>query len=209
MLRTALEGNDSPYIALESGIFIPLFNYIRGYFLDNELSKRIYLDVIKSSAKELLAKSRISNIKVWLFEFARTAIIHELKENPNRTNMINEQLSNRNIRNPFKSTNIYTAKELIQNLALGDRELIILKYWNGFTNPEMARITGKTRESVRKQLNTIMRNIKDVYSNLFIEKLEIVLKEIPFIHNTGVLECIHNSLEIFGKECNIQNTRRN
>ena len=52
-------------------------------------------------------------------------------------------------------------QRLMEKLSPQDKDLIMLRYFYGYTHKEIAKITGKTEIAVRKKISRIIKQLKD------------------------------------------------
>jgi RNA polymerase sigma-70 factor (ECF subfamily) len=104
--------------------------------------------------------------RTWFFKFALNAAIdaHRARRGTVTASLDASSRRGRRIRIPCLTEAELTISELVARLPAADRELIILKYFEGHTEAAIAASTGEPLGSVSARLAAVRRRLRKEYS---------------------------------------------
>jgi RNA polymerase sigma-70 factor (ECF subfamily) len=99
--------------------------------------------------------------RAWLFMAARNRALGELRRSRRASRALVSLFSHpeEQVKLPFEAVEVLDLLE--RNLSHADRGLFLLRYSHGFTAAELARMTGKSHQAIRKRLSRARAKLAD------------------------------------------------
>jgi RNA polymerase sigma-70 factor (ECF subfamily) len=159
----------------------PVYNYVLRMVKDHSLAEELTQDIFVKTYKSLSEYRGDSKISTWVFRIATNACLDYFRSRPHRKDERTDLLSSEDLlktaspngdRKPPTAEEELISAEMsscvlgyIDNLPDEYRAVILLHDRQGFTNAEIARITGTTLENVKIRLHRARRKMKEVFSS--------------------------------------------
>jgi RNA polymerase sigma-70 factor (ECF subfamily) len=159
----------------------PVYNFVLRMVKDYSLAEELTQDVFVKTYNSLSEFRGDSKVSTWIFRIATNACLDHFRSKPHKKDEKTDLLSPEDL---LKSTlpdggqKLPTAEEEIINAEMSScvrgyiddlpeeyRTVILLHDLQGFTNPEIAKITGTTLENVKTRLHRARRKMKEVFSS--------------------------------------------
>jgi len=159
----------------------PVYNYILRMVKDHSLAEELTQDVFVKTYNSLSEFRGDSKVSTWIFRIATNACLDHFRSRTHKRDEETDLLSPEDL---LKSTlldgeqKLPTAEEelisaemsscvrgYIEDLPEEYRAVILLHDLQGFTNPEIAKITGTTLDNVKIRLHRARRKMKEVFSS--------------------------------------------
>jgi len=158
----------------------PVYNYVLRMVKDHSLAEELTQDIFVKTYNSLSEFRGDSKVSTWVFRIATNACLDYFRSKPHRKDERTDLLSSEDLLNttlPEGHRKPPTAEEelisaemsscvlgYIDDLPEEYRAVILLHDLQGFTNAEIARITGITLENVKIRLHRARRKMKEVFS---------------------------------------------
>lgn len=175
LMRMAKNGDSEAFGLLYNEYFVPVFRYIYLRLKSKEeaedLAQTVFLRIYKSlprfrdQGKEPLA---------YFFTVARNALIDYWRKKKDKKldddEDFEEKNSGANINEAERISNSCDNAELVKQ-ALGEldgerREVIILRFMEGFSNKEISELIGKSEEAVRQIQCRALKSLRNKFKEL-------------------------------------------
>ena len=159
----------------------PIYNFVLRMVKDRPLAEEVTQDVFVKVYKSLSDFRGESEIHTWIYKIATNACLDYFRSRPHKKDEKTEILSPEEIIEsvlPENQQELPTAEEeiitaemsscvraYIEDLPEDYRIVILLHDLQGFSNPEIAKITGTTLENVKIRLHRARRRMKEVFSS--------------------------------------------
>lgn len=159
----------------------PVYNYVLRMVKDQPLAEELTQDIFVKTYNSLLEFRGDSKVSTWIFRIATNACLDYFRSRPYKKDEETDLLSPEDL---LKSTvpegeqKPLTAEDELINAEMSScvrgyiddlpeeyRAVILLHDLQGFTNPEIARITETTLENVKIRLHRARRKMKEVFSS--------------------------------------------
>lgn len=154
-------------------IFLEHVDFLHDYgmkiFDDNEYVKDVIQDVFLSLFERRNNLPKIESLKAYLCKSIRYKLIDKIRHDSKHTDS-NIMICDFELSVDFASTleeQEYNESQALQleamlhKLTNRQREFIFLKYYNGFSNEEIAEITGINKQSVANSLHESLRKMRE------------------------------------------------
>lgn len=159
----------------------PIYNYVLRMVKDHSLAEELTQDIFVKTYNSLSDFRGESKLSTWIFRIATNACLDYFRSRPHkkddRTDLLNpEDLLNLSL--PDEQQKIPTAEDELINAEMSScvrgyiddlpeeyRAVILLHDLRGFTNPEIARITGTSLENVKIRLHRARCKMKEIFSD--------------------------------------------
>lgn len=158
----------------------PIYNYVLRMVKDRSLAEELTQDIFVKVHNSLPTFRGESKVSTWIFRIATNACLDHFKSRTHKASERTDLLSSEDLLKatvPDDEHNLPTAEEelidaemsscvrgYIDDLPEEYRAVILLHDLQGFTNPEIAKITGTTLENVKIRLHRARRKMKEVFS---------------------------------------------
>ncbi len=169
-----LEGDMKAFHSIYSSHYQLLYNFGLKFLQPAKIEDCIhdtFLNILNYKEK---IKS-VKNVKAYLFKSFRNQAIKMLKGNKLEFNLI-EGTTPQEEENRDKEKMIVQLKELILKLSPREREIIYLKYFQGFNNKEIAEMLEIKYQTVRNILADAIKKMRVLGDN-FMQLLFLLIKE--------------------------------
>lgn len=169
-----LEGDMKAFHSIYSSHYQLLYNFGLKFLQPTKIEDCIhdtFLNILNYKEK---IKS-VKNVKAYLFKSFRNQAIKMLKDNKLEFNLI-EGTTPQEEDNRDKEKIIVQLKELILKLSPREREIIYLKYFQGFNNKEIAEMLEIKYQTVRNILADAIKKMR-VLGDDFVQLLFLLIKE--------------------------------
>jgi len=159
----------------------PVYNYVLRMVKDRSLAEELTQDVFIKTYKSLSEFRGESKVSTWIFRIATNACLDYFRSRPHKKDEKTDLLSPDDLltstlpdgeqKPPEADEELINVemsscvREYIDNLPDEYRAVILLHDIQGFTNPEIAGITGTTLENVKIRLHRARRKMKEVFSS--------------------------------------------
>jgi RNA polymerase sigma-70 factor (ECF subfamily) len=159
----------------------PVYNYVLRMVKDRSLAEELTQDIFVKTHKSLSEFRGDSKVSTWIFRIATNTCLDHFRSKPHKKDEKTDLLSPEDL---LKSTlpdgdrKPPTAEEELINIEMSScvhgyindlpeeyRAVILLHDLQGFTNAEIARITGTTLDNVKIRLHRARRKMKEVFSS--------------------------------------------
>jgi RNA polymerase sigma-70 factor (ECF subfamily) len=159
----------------------PIYNYVLRMVKDRALAEELTQDIFVKAYNSISDFRGDSRVSTWVFSIATNACLDHFRSKSYKKHEKTDLLSSEDL---FKSTllegeqKIPTAEEeiisaemsscvrgYIDDLQEDYRAVILLHDLQGFTNPEIAKITGTSLENVKIRLHRARCKMKEVFSS--------------------------------------------
>lgn len=158
----------------------PVYNFVLRMVKDHSLAEELTQDVFIKTYNSLSEFRGDSKLSTWIFRIATNACLDHFRSKPHKQDEKTDFLSPddllKSIR-PDDEQKSTTAEEEFINVEMSScvrgyindlpeeyRAVILLHDLQGFTNPEIAKITGTTLENVKIRLHRARHKMKQVFS---------------------------------------------
>jgi len=179
-MNEQLENNDK-YLIIQAGqgnaeAFEVLFNkysnkiyrFIYYKISNKELAEDFTSQCFLKAWEQISSKKGIKTFQAWMYKTARNLVIdyYRSREKEELPLIYQDESSESNLRiNPDSNLEIFELEKILLNLKSEVKEIVILKYIEGFSIKEIAKIVDKSSANVRV---IIHRALKDL--NKYIDK---------------------------------------
>lgn len=159
----------------------PVYTYVLRMVKDNSLAEELTQDIFVKVYNSLSDFRGDSKISTWVYRIATNACLDYFRSRPRKDDEKTDLLSTEDLlksTHPQDEQKLPTAEEelieaemsscirgYIDSLPEEHRAVILLHDLQGFTNPEIAKITGTTVENVKIRLHRARRKMKEVFSS--------------------------------------------
>ena len=124
-------------------------------------------DLVQEALLKLLRQSHKKgcpdNVAAWLFQVVRNSAISRFRKNRRREKHEQNHRENRvTWSEPTQQADIEASEmaEMLDQLPLDQRELVILRIWGGLSFDEMASLTGSSRTTVFRKYSEALETLK-------------------------------------------------
>ena len=133
---------------------------------DNDLAEDITQDVfLKAWDKITDLKSEKLNFRAWIFRIAHNLLVDHYRKSKFETrlfeNIPDEKDLSEEIAQRFENRNILKA---VRKLSPSQREIVIMKFIEGFSNKEIADVLKKKEDAIRALQYRALRQLKKMIS---------------------------------------------
>ncbi len=139
-----------------------VYAYVYGTLTDQARAEDVVSTVFEKAFKhQRKYQAQKGSPKSWLFGIARNAVLDDLRKKPLLP--LGDDLS---VDDPshLLDQNLDLQKAM-QKLTAGERELLALKFWAGFNNREIAKLTGLSESNVGTRLARILTTLREEYND--------------------------------------------
>jgi len=171
LLQRAREG-DSAALAVIYDTYAPqiyayIYRRIRDPHRAEDLTSTVFLKMLESLQKNNFARDRLQS---WLYRIAHNAIIDDVRYQQRRpVQTLFETIETTAEDNPEslvqKQMQDQAVWEAIQQLTEDQKNVIILRFGEGLTAPQVAEILDKTEEAVRALQRRGLANLRKLLSS--------------------------------------------
>ncbi|MEQ8202123.1 MAG: sigma-70 family RNA polymerase sigma factor [Syntrophomonadaceae bacterium] len=139
-----MESVQQLYMTYEQYIFRYLYSLTLDYHRAEELTQETFLRVVRA-----LPRFRgDAHVSTWLYGIARNVYLESIKKNPLWFSLNDEKQKDpgdRGLRQQLEDVeNGLVLRDILKNLPDNQREVLLLRDWQGFSYEEIAIITGHT-----------------------------------------------------------------
>jgi RNA polymerase sigma-70 factor (ECF subfamily) len=159
----------------------PIYNFVLRMVKDRPLAEEVTQDVFVKVYRSLADFRGDSDIHTWIYRIATNSCLDYFRSRPHKKDEKTDLLSPEELIGsvlPEDQQELPTAEEeiitaemsscirgYIDDLPEDYRIVILLHDLQGFTNPEIAKITGTSLENVKIRLHRARRRMKEVFSS--------------------------------------------
>jgi RNA polymerase sigma-70 factor (ECF subfamily) len=159
----------------------PIYNYVLRMVKDRSLAEELTQDVFVKLYNSLSDFRGDSKVSTWIYRIATNVCLDHFRSSSykksEKTDLLNPKdllkkvLPEDRKRMPSAEEELISAemsscvRGYIDDLPEDYRVVILLHDLQGFTNPEIAKITGTTLENVKIRLHRARRKMKEVFSS--------------------------------------------
>lgn len=172
----SLQGNVDSFGCIHCALYAPLYRYLIKILKDEDACEDVLQDLFVKLWERKERLGAISFVKVYFFRCARSMAINHLKNKHNQNVPLVEGME---VDVVFSQEEILVTKEnkiqmtRMLTLALNDlpkrqREMIFLKYFDGWKYEEIAQVTGINYQSV---VNHVHRGILQLRTSMIDNRL--------------------------------------
>jgi RNA polymerase sigma-70 factor (ECF subfamily) len=174
-------GADLDFQSVFSEFQKPIYNYVLRMVKDRSLAEELTQDIFVKTYNSLSDFRGDSKVSTWVFRIATNACLDHFKSRSYKKLAKTDLLSPEELLKatlPDDERKLPTAEEeligaemsscvrnYIDDLPEEYRAVILLHDLQGFTNPEIAKITGTTLENVKIRLHRARCRMKEVFSS--------------------------------------------
>jgi len=171
LIRRAKECDPSAFAALYEHYYQDVYNYIyhrvANVQLAEDLTSEVFLKVLESIDSFTFRGIPFS---VWLFRLARNLVIDYFRTHPTPVEVpLEEELlsseGGADIELERKATRQQLLKAL-SNLTEDQQEVIILKFMEGFSNTDVAKIVGKSEGAVKSLQHRALSALNRIWAKV-------------------------------------------
>jgi len=150
-------GDKSAYEELYSTCYLPVYRFIYGITRRVEDTEDIVQETFLKVGKSIKS-FKGGNALAWIYTIARNTMYDSFRRKRNIVE--DDEILEYSATIEDKGNNEYDLTQLFNKLDLEERELIILKYWQGYSMKEIARIVGKKHDAIRQQMSRIIKKMR-------------------------------------------------
>lgn len=183
MLYSSMESRDVDldFPSVFSEFQKPVYNFVLRMVKDHPLAEELTQDIFVKIYNSLPNFRGDSKISTWIFRIATNACLDYFRSRPHKKDEKTDLLSPEDLltstlpdgeqKPPAAEEELINVemsscvREYIDELPEEYRAVILLHDIQGFTNPEIAGITGTTLENVKIRLHRARRKMKEVFSS--------------------------------------------
>ena len=159
----------------------PVYNYVLRMVRERSLAEELTQDIFVKVYRSLSDYRGDSNLSTWLYRIATNACLDYFRSRPHKKSEKTDLLSSEALltsalpkdnQEPPNAEEELIAVQMsscvrsyIDDLPEDYRAVILLHDLQGFTNPEIARITGASLENVKIRLHRARQRMKEVFSS--------------------------------------------
>ncbi len=179
------QGNQEAFSLVFIDQYDDLFRYAKRFEKDEAIIKDLIQDLFANIWQKRKKLSSVDNIKAYLYKSLRNQILNH--HNSKRLQIVSGNLSETdflfytddfNQEEPFEQQRKKDLIQAINELPARQREVIYLKYFQGFDTEEISMILNQNNQSVR---NNLHRAISKLRQNMVLD---------VFVAAVGVVECL-------------------
>lgn len=159
-----MQGGDSAAFAtLYEELYTPLYRFVYGLTFSREDAEDIVQEAFVKMAQAI---NRFSggSVLAWLFTIARHTFYDRVRKYRKEV-ALDDMHESENVKHDI-ALDIDTARkqeDLMKNvkqLSMHERELVMLRYWQGLSMKQIAPIVGKTHDAVRQELSRLIKKLR-------------------------------------------------
>jgi RNA polymerase sigma-70 factor (ECF subfamily) len=174
------ETKDSEFNLIFNEQHKPVFNYVLRMVKERSVAEELTQDVFIKAYRSLGSFRGDADISTWIYRIATNACLDHFRSRPHRKSELTDLLSSEDLLTqamPPDNKRLPTAEDAlitsemsscvqgyIDDLPDDYRAVILLHDLQGFTNPEIAKITGTSLDNVKIRLHRARKKMKDVFS---------------------------------------------
>jgi RNA polymerase sigma-70 factor (ECF subfamily) len=159
----------------------PIYNFVLRMVKDRSLAEELTQDIFIRTYNSLSDFRGDSKVSTWIFRIATNLCLDYFRSRPHKKEEKTDLLSSEELLKatvPDGGQKIQTAEDELINAEMSAcvrgyiddlpedyRAVILLHDLQGFTNPEIARITGTSLENVKIRLHRARCKMKEVFSS--------------------------------------------
>ena len=148
--------------------FLPMAKYAYGFCSDFQLSQDIASTAFLAFMKKILRGEPINDFRAYLFRSVRNLTINEWRKN---SQCISLDVALEIISDGSDSLDLQTEPDVmtfwmmsaLEQLPKKQRNIIILRFFNGCNCEETARILGKTVNNIKVTQNLALKNLRKIH----------------------------------------------
>ena len=145
-------------------IYAYIYRHIREPQRAEDLTSTVFLKMLESLDKDNFAKDKLQS---WLYRIAHNVIVDDVRYQQRRpAQPLFDTLATPAETDPDQLVGDKLHREMvweaIQQLTEDQRDVIILRFGEGMTAPQVARILGKTEEAVRALQRRALANLRKI-----------------------------------------------
>lgn len=161
VIKAIQHGDEEAMEELVYRYYDEIFYYIYRLGSSYEEAKDLTQEVFIAMMKALPKYKEQGNFKAWLYKIAHNRSLNHFRQNKKQI-YLEVDLERLKVDVDFSEqlTNQVLIKELLNTLPKKQRSTLLLKYYHGFTIPEIARITGSTVPAVKSRLFQGLQKLK-------------------------------------------------
>lgn len=159
------KGDQQAFAELYESCYSPIYYYVFGMTYSKEESEDITQETFMKVAKSIHT-FKIGNVMAWMYTIARN-ILFDKSRKSKRTTPLQEEHENTLGYEPDVDAMLKLESDLAKlhegmlTLLPRERELLILKYWNGLDMSKIAEVVGKSHVAVRKEISRIIGKLRN------------------------------------------------
>ncbi len=164
LCRRLQQGDNAAFALLYESCYSPIYRFIFGLSFSREIAEDITQETFLKAAKSI-GSFKTGNFLSWLFTIARNAY-YDFARKQNRQAVLDSEHENiATETSSIDETILFDEKwqsieQMITNLSVEDRELLLLRYWGDRGMDEIALIKNKSHAAIRKQMSRIITKLK-------------------------------------------------
>lgn len=132
--------------------------------LSEDITSTVFLKALQNIQKFNPDKGEFST---WLFAIAKNSVVDHFRSGSYVELPLEEVESVDTVDSPFeqavRSMDAQKAQSILNSLGEKERELIVMRLWDGLSHKEIAEILGQSEGSVRTSFSRTMTSLKQVY----------------------------------------------
>lgn len=152
-------GDNSAYEELYHACYLPTYRFAFGLTKRKAESEDLAHEAFLKLARNINTLNS-KNILAWLFTVVRNSFYDSLRKEKKFTGAdIQEEITASNRKAETDLTSVDTDK-LLDSLSATERELIMLRFWEGYDMKQISKITGKSHAATRKEISRIIKKLR-------------------------------------------------
>lgn len=159
LCRSIQNGDKTGLESLYKECYSPLYYFVYGMVGQKEESEDIVHDTFLKLAKSI-NQFKEGNVLGWIFTIARNTFYDRLKKNKKIVQSLDSEEGIEDLATYEQSFAELDISDFMNKLKPAERELIVLKFWQGYEAPEIGRIVDKSSAAVRKEISRIIKKYK-------------------------------------------------
>ena len=144
----------------------PIFRHCYYRVFEREKAKDLVQETFFKTWKYLIKGNEIENIRAFLYRTANNIIIDESRKKKHVSlDAIMEKGFNPSIDTREADSNYFSAKEVVEVLHVLDekyKDVIMMRYIDGFSTREIASIVGETEDNVYVRMHRGIKKVKEL-----------------------------------------------
>ncbi len=132
--------------------------------LSEDITSTVFLKALQNIQKFNPDKGEFST---WLYTIAKNSVVDHFRSGATVELPLEEVESVDTVESPFeqavRSMDAQKAQSILNALGEKERELIVMRLWDGLSHKEIAEILGQSEGSVRTSFSRVMSSLKLVY----------------------------------------------
>lgn len=161
MIQQILQGNQAASDELIHLYYDEIFRYIVRMGCSNEEAMDLTQEVFITMMKSIHTYKEQGHFRAWLYKIAHNQTMNVVKKKKQESNYF-KTIEENVVITDFANKVVDQAfiEEILNQLPVKQRDVVILKYYHGFKSKEIAKITGSTLPGVKSRLFQALQKLR-------------------------------------------------